>query len=81
MRAIHLIKKGKFDIPTLYHSRISSLTHVSSCSFFQWAEFDDDGEPPWAKDGGKATLDVGSDGHVNDRSSSPLAATSSCSKP
>ena len=18
------------------------------CSFFQWAEFDDDGEPPWA---------------------------------
>ena len=19
-----------------------------SCSFFQWAEFDDDGEPPWA---------------------------------
>ena len=19
------------------------------CSFFQWAEFDDDGEPPWAK--------------------------------
>lgn len=21
----------------------------SSCTFFQWAEFDDDGEPPWAK--------------------------------
>lgn len=20
-----------------------------SCTFFQWAEFDDDGEPPWAK--------------------------------
>lgn len=20
------------------------------CTFFQWAEFDDDGEPPWAKD-------------------------------
>jgi hypothetical protein len=19
------------------------------CSFFQWAEFDDDGEPPWAE--------------------------------
>jgi hypothetical protein len=27
-----------------------------SCSFFQWAEFNDDGEPPWAwkikKEGG-----------------------------
>ena len=20
-----------------------------SCSFFQWAEFDEDGEPPWAE--------------------------------
>ncbi|KAF2134404.1 hypothetical protein P153DRAFT_278887 [Dothidotthia symphoricarpi CBS 119687] len=26
------------------------------CSFFQWAEFDDDGEPPWAE---KVKLDVG----------------------
>lgn len=25
------------------------LTESSSCTFFQWAEFDDDGEPSWAK--------------------------------
>ena len=24
------------------------LIQYSSCSFFQWAEFDDDGNPPWA---------------------------------
>ena len=31
-----------------------------SCSFFQWAEFDEDGEPPWAekvKDKGVSSKD------------------------
>ena len=27
---------------------VQILTQYSSCSFFQWAEFDDDGNPPWA---------------------------------
>ena len=25
-------------------------TKLRSCSFFQWAEFDDDGNPPWFTD-------------------------------
>lgn len=30
------------------------LTVVNRCTFFQWAEFDEDGEPPWMK--GKAVV-------------------------
>lgn len=26
------------------------LTKCCRCTFFQWAEFDEDGEPPWAPD-------------------------------
>ena len=44
------------------YTRISVATRIdqTSCSFFQWAEFDDDGKPPWAQKvstEGKATLE------------------------
>ena len=47
MLVIQPERKGELELDTLgvYHC----LTRLSSCSFFQWAEFDDDGEPPWAK--------------------------------
>ena len=32
------------------HRVINSLLTHYSCSFFQWAEFDDDGNPPWVKE-------------------------------
>ncbi len=44
MWAISLGKKGKF-----FSCALTRLSRVISCKFFQWAEFDDDGEPPWAK--------------------------------
>ena len=28
---------------------VLGIADCISCSFFQWAEFDEDGEPPWAK--------------------------------
>jgi hypothetical protein len=47
MRATRQAKKG--EPPSSALETVNRLTHQSSCTFFQWAEFDDDGEPPWAK--------------------------------
>ena len=39
----------KWHISRLISSRKSTTadTLLKSCGFFQWAEFDDDGNPPW----------------------------------
>lgn len=47
MLVIQPERKGEFELDTF--GVCHCLMHLSSCSFFQWAEFDDDGEPPWAK--------------------------------
>ena len=45
------------DVPCWTHARegrvqrlyvLQALLITHSCSFFQWAEFDEDGDPPWA---------------------------------
>jgi hypothetical protein len=32
----------------MWMCHVSYVPGQDGCSFFQWAEFDDDGEPPWA---------------------------------
>lgn len=46
---IHLIKKGA--TPASFPLRCGiRLIQQYSCTFFQWAEFNDNGEPPWVKE-------------------------------
>ena len=47
MLVIQPERKGEYELDTFASEYC--LTLLGSCSFFQWAEFDDDGEPPWAK--------------------------------
>ena len=48
IQAIRQENKGDFSrLSTL--AIVHSLIKSYSCSFFQWATFDDDGEPPWAQ--------------------------------
>ncbi len=51
MREIRLEKKGELWVLTIHRFGIERLMVLSRCTFFQWAKFDEDGEPPWAKKG------------------------------
>ena len=44
MPAIAQVKKGMARLEFISDAQTNQL----SCTFFQWAEFDEDGEPPWA---------------------------------
>ena len=47
MRVIARGRKGESVTSTMCLQL--RMTSFLRCSFFKWAEFDDDGEPPWAK--------------------------------
>lgn len=46
-QAIRQENKGDLRLPPL--AVFEELIKSCSCSFFQWATFDDDGEPPWVQ--------------------------------
>ncbi|KAL8798703.1 MAG: hypothetical protein Q9182_006454 [Xanthomendoza sp. 2 TL-2023] len=47
---VHLKKENRGRYMWMCHAGLTP--GKESCTFFQWAEFDDDGEPPWVKTGG-----------------------------
>ena len=48
LRCVQRKKENRGRYMWMCHAGLSP-TESSSCTFFQWAEFNDDGEPPWAK--------------------------------